>query len=135
MTAKYLVVDANILIRAVLGVRVAELIGRYGEGVSFCAPDLAFDQAANHLPEIAARKGLDEVAVLEALDSWRPAIDTVPTEDLEPLRGRALKRIGRRDPSDWPFVAAALALDCLIVDIHHDWNWPPLISSYRRVDI
>ena len=41
-----IVLDANILIRAVLGRRVRQLIDLYsGQGVRFFAPDVAFDDA------------------------------------------------------------------------------------------
>ncbi|PYM05594.1 MAG: hypothetical protein DMF15_15420 [Verrucomicrobia bacterium] len=47
-----IVLDANILIRAVLGRRVRQLIDTYaGQGVRFFAPDVAFDDARNtYLP-------------------------------------------------------------------------------------
>jgi hypothetical protein len=39
-----LVLDANILVRAVLGVRVRGLLERYGRDVEFTAPDVAFKE-------------------------------------------------------------------------------------------
>jgi hypothetical protein len=43
-----IILDANILIRAVLGRRVWQLIDTYaGQGVRFFAPDVAFDDAEN----------------------------------------------------------------------------------------
>jgi predicted nucleic acid-binding protein len=45
-----IVLDANILIRAVLGRRVRQLIDTYaGQGVRFFAPDVAFDDAEKYL--------------------------------------------------------------------------------------
>lgn len=41
MSAKALVLDANILIRAVLGVRVRQLILQYASSTLFFAPDVA----------------------------------------------------------------------------------------------
>jgi hypothetical protein len=46
-----LVLDANILIRAVLGSRVLFLIRKYGEQVQFLAPDTAFEEAREWLPD------------------------------------------------------------------------------------
>jgi len=44
--AEMIVLDANILIRAVLGRRVRQLIDSYaGQGVRFFAPDVAFEDA------------------------------------------------------------------------------------------
>lgn len=52
-----LVLDANILIRAVLGSRVLGLLRKYAGKVEFMAPDVAFREAREHLPGIpAARK-------------------------------------------------------------------------------
>jgi hypothetical protein len=39
-----LVLDANILIRAVLGLRVLFLLRKYAEQVEFLAPDTAFQE-------------------------------------------------------------------------------------------
>jgi predicted nucleic acid-binding protein len=48
-----IVPDANILIRAVLGRRVRQLIDTYaGQGVRFFAPDVAFDDAEKYLPSL-----------------------------------------------------------------------------------
>ena len=115
MTERRIVLDANILIRAVLGTRVEELVQQYGDGVSFVAPDLAFEEAARHLVTIAGKRGhFDPAPWLESLDRHRTLVETLSASDIDPLRDAAMMRIGARDPSDWPIVAAALALDCPI---------------------
>ena len=114
MTPRRIVLDANILIRAVLGSHVPLLIERYGLETSFFAPELAFEEAARHLPVIAARRGHDAVLLIEALDRLRVVVDVVEAEVTTPLRSVAMERIGGRDPMDWPVVAAALALSCPI---------------------
>jgi hypothetical protein len=51
------VLDANILIRAVLGRRVRQLIDTYaGQGVRFFAPDVAFDDAEKYLPPLLKKR-------------------------------------------------------------------------------
>ena len=55
MTSRRIVLDANILIRAVLGKRVRELVEQYGAEVVFLAPEVAFEEAGRHLPTIAAK--------------------------------------------------------------------------------
>ena len=50
-----LVLDANILIRAVLGSRVLGLLRKYGGQVEFIAPDVAFHEAREHLPRGRSR--------------------------------------------------------------------------------
>jgi hypothetical protein len=48
-----IVLDANILIRAVLGRGVRQLIDTYaGQGVRFFAPDVAFDDAEKYSPPL-----------------------------------------------------------------------------------
>ena len=48
-----IVLDANILVRAVLGRRVRQIIEAYAaHGVHFYAPDVAFDDARKYLPPL-----------------------------------------------------------------------------------
>ena len=47
-----LVLDANILIHAVPGSRVLFLLREEADHVEFLAPDTAFAEAREHLPEI-----------------------------------------------------------------------------------
>lgn len=60
---------------------------------------------------------------------------------LRAMRTEALQRIGRRDPDDWPIVAAALALDCPIWTEDRDFfgagvaTWTSeLVEIYLRND-
>lgn len=64
-----IVLDANILVRAVLGKRVRELIEQYGGDVAFFTPAIAFEEAERHLPSIAAKRDRDPAALVEAL-AW-----------------------------------------------------------------
>ena len=114
MTSRRIVLDANILIRAVLGKRVRELVEQYGAGVVFLAPEVAFEEAGRHLPTIAAKRGYDPMPLLESLSALRVVVEAVDDDAIAPLRSAALVRIGSRDPMDWPVVATALALDCPI---------------------
>ncbi len=50
MSKKAIVLDANILIRAVLGRRVRELIVDSAEVIQFFAPDVAYADARKYLP-------------------------------------------------------------------------------------
>lgn len=112
MTARRIVLDANILIRAVLGRRARELFEEYGAEIVFFVPEFAFEEAARHLPTIAARRGHDSQLLLEALDSLRVVVEVLEEDAIVPFRNAALARVGSRDPMDWPVVAAALSLDC-----------------------
>ncbi len=47
-----LVLDTNILMRAVLGKRARALLAKYGERIEFVAPDAAFEEARTGLPQV-----------------------------------------------------------------------------------
>lgn len=53
---KGLVLDANILIRAVFGERVRQILETYEDAVAFYAPDLCFLDAERYIPDIAQRR-------------------------------------------------------------------------------
>jgi len=52
MHERRLVLDANILIRAVMGVKALYLIEANSDQVKFFAPSVAFDDARAYLPEL-----------------------------------------------------------------------------------
>ena len=53
-----IVLDTNILIRAVLGNRVPRLLLAYGSGVQFLTPEFAFREAEQKLPLILEKRAL-----------------------------------------------------------------------------
>jgi predicted nucleic acid-binding protein len=63
-----LVLDANILIRAVLGKRVRTILEQYAATVRFLAPDVAFGDAWEHLPSILSKRGIDAPGHL--VEAW-----------------------------------------------------------------
>ncbi|MBM3409922.1 MAG: PIN domain-containing protein [Betaproteobacteria bacterium] len=117
MTTRAIVLDANILIRAVLGVKVSALIADYATSVNFLAPDIAYEEVQEHLPTILSARGAsagDLAAAHRALDALASVVTAVPSQSYEPSRVAALARIGRRDPYDWSVLACALQLGCPI---------------------
>lgn len=110
MTVKCVVLDANILIRAVLGRRVMDLLVGYEKEIDFCAPWSAFDEALLHLPPVAARRGIAADVLGPTFSALRRLVQAVPEEAVRAQRTEALRRIGRRDPDDRPVVATALTL-------------------------
>ena len=113
--AKHLVLDANILIRAVLGTRVAQHIRNYAPVVTFLTLAEAFEDAATYLPEILGRRGLDETEIhvaLQKLDALRYIIPVIPIETFVHLEPAARERLKGRDQDDWPYLALALWFDC-----------------------
>ena len=114
MTARTIVIDANVLMRAVLGRRVAELLERFAPQVAFLAPDVAFDDVREHLAAVLAKRGAPGAlqATLEKLIALQTAVQTVDQAEYETMKPAALARIGPRDPDDWPVLACALLLNC-----------------------
>lgn len=106
-----LVLDANILIRLVLGTRVRELVLTHIEVVSFFAPAVCFHDAEKYLPNLLARRDVDPDPALEVLDRFQRLIRPVPEEVYLPAQVEALARIEQRDVQDWPVLATALVLD------------------------
>lgn len=112
MTRRSIVLDANILIRAVLGQRVRDLIVGHAADVSFFAPEIAFEEARQYLPGLLEKRGVRGAAGLAALEALQSVVHPLDEELYRPLEQVALARIGERDPDDWPALACALLLGC-----------------------
>ena len=105
-----LILDANILVRAILGQRVLGLIDQYAGRVLFFTPDVAYAEARRHLPTIAERRGIDPQPLLAALAALEEVVTAVQAETYQVVREESLDRIRVRDPDDWPVLACALLL-------------------------
>jgi predicted nucleic acid-binding protein len=114
--ARGLVLDANILVRAVLGQRVKDIIATHTVHAEFFAPEVAYDDARRHLPEILTKGGRADAVgdSLAFLGQLRESVLAVPEEVYLEHKAVALVRIEQRDPDDWPILATALALECPI---------------------
>lgn len=104
MTAeRRLVLDANILMRAVLGHRVRQIIETHFEHATFFAPEVAFTDAERHLPMVIRKRGGDDAAVREALETlaavaWN--VEVVDPDGYDAHRSAALARIKAVDAHD-----------------------------------
>jgi predicted nucleic acid-binding protein len=121
------VLDANILIRAVLGSRVLGLLRTYARHVEFISPDVAFQEAREHLPEILAVRKIPAAPAMETLDQLVRLVQTVEVEPYASFEPVARERIDRRDENDWPILAAALAFGCGVqsgrqIGWHYSWQ-------------
>ena len=124
-----------------LGVKVGGLLTKYAESIDFCAPSIAFEDAEANLPGIMTKRGIGPAELSLGLDAVRLLVEEIPGEVTEPMQAEALQRIGRRDPDDWPIVAAALALECPIWTEDKDFfgagvaTWTSdLVEIYLRGD-
>jgi predicted nucleic acid-binding protein len=109
-----LVLDANILLRGILGTKVLSLLEAHEDAVSFYSPDVCFDDARKYIPELAIRRGFDPAAGLRVLDQVANIVGVVDRSLYEECEEMARNRIAMRDPGDWPIVATSLLLDCPI---------------------
>src|SRR5215469_11529305 len=108
-----IVLDANILIRAVLGRRVRQLIDTYARrGVRFFAPDVAFDDAEKYLPPLLKKRGKPDVDVSASLNYLRNIIEPVASDVYATFEKESRLRLRGRDEEDWQVLATALALAC-----------------------
>ena len=107
-----LVLDANILLRAVLGRRVGGLIERYAMGVGFFAPDTVFLEIEKYLPPLAGKAGLPLSQAMAVCERLRRLVQELPPSRYRQREIAARARIARVDPDDWPVVASALVLEC-----------------------
>ncbi len=112
MQSKRIIIDANILVRAVLGVRVRELVERYCDCVAFYVAESNVEEAMKYLAELTAKRGIREEVWQESLAGIMAAVQVIPQVELAATEAEATARIGPRDPADWPAVAGALLFDC-----------------------
>ena len=109
-----LVLDANILMRAVLGKGTRSLLSKYGDIFDFVAPDAAFEEARLRLPEVIERRKLTLEPFMTYFTSLTDIVQTIELERYSGFEAIARQRLARRDADDWPILAAALTLDCPI---------------------
>ena len=112
MSDKAIVLDANILIRAVLGKRVRELILEYAATVNFFAPDVAYADARKYLPALLAKRGVKGAAAMAVLDALESMVRPLALDYYAGLQQQALQRIAMRDADDWPVLACAMTIAC-----------------------
>ena len=108
-----IVLDSNILIRAVLGRRVRQTLETFAaQGVRFYAPDVAFDDAERYLPPLLKKRGKPDADLPASLEYLRHLIDTVDRDLHGSYENEARQRLRGRDEHDWPVLATALGLSC-----------------------
>lgn len=95
MASRALVLDANILIRAVLGNRVRRILEEYADSVSFFIAESAYSEAEEHLATLVTKRGGEPCEGAENAtgsgQSWRFSY----RGSLRRLRGRGAEAAGR----------------------------------------
>ena len=112
MSNRAIVLDANILIRAVLGKRVRELILENAATVKFFSPDVAYADARKYLPALLEKRGVQSAAAMAVLDTLESIVQPLEFDLYADLQQQALQRIAMRDADDWPVLACAMTIDC-----------------------
>ena len=111
---KSLILDANILIRAVLGTRVPLLLEKMSSSVRFFTPQICVDDAYKYLPPILKKHGIDEQASIASLNTITRNLNVLDEEIYAIYESAATKRMRKRDIDDWHIVACSLMLNCPI---------------------
>ena len=112
MSHKAIVLDANILIRAVLGKRVRELIVDNADRVQFFSPDVAYADARKYLPGLLEKRGVKSEPAMAVLDALESMVCPLELGVYEGFKTQALQRIAMRDADDWPILACAMTIGC-----------------------
>ena len=101
MTArKGLVLDANILLRAVFGQRVRQILEAYEDQANFYAPDICFQDARKYIPDLSTRRRIDVDLTLSVLDQISLIVEPVDRSLCEDYQEIARARVLARDPDD-----------------------------------
>ncbi len=112
MGTKTVVLDANILVRAVLGTKARELVIAHAASTRFFAPDVAYQDARKYLPGLLEKRHMDPGPAMAVLDHLERIVLPVEYEVYAEFQQAALQRIAVRDADDWPVLACALCFDC-----------------------
>ena len=112
MSDRAIVLDANILIRAVLGKRVRELILNNADRVQFFAPDVAYSDARKYLPALLEKRGVNSEPAMAVLDALEALVCPLELGVYEGFKTQALQRMAVRDADDWPILACAMTIGC-----------------------
>jgi predicted nucleic acid-binding protein len=103
-----IVLDANILVRAVLGHRVRQLLENYAaRGLTF---PIRLPRSPDTLTKAARKRGKSPDDVRAAVEDLRVLIAPVDAEFYETFEQEARERLRGRDEGDWPILACALGL-------------------------
>jgi len=108
------VLDANIIIRAVLGKKVREHLLNFSEVVDFFTPDICVEEVQKHLPTIFTKRGISSELPLQVFSNIQNLLQIIDGTLYQEREHEAKKRMKSRDLDDWPVVATALLFNCPI---------------------
>ena len=114
--SKTIVLDTNILIRALLGEKVPHFLNKYVNSCDFITPDKCYQELYNNLPKILQKQnlGISISPFSEEILQLQKSIIPISEEFYIQYKNEAQRRIKARDPNDWEVVALAMHFDCPI---------------------
>ncbi|MBI4439472.1 PIN domain-containing protein [Candidatus Woesearchaeota archaeon] len=115
------VIDTNILISALIKDSITRrLIVK--SGFQFNYPEMSFHELRKHKSLVLDKSGMSEVEYMDVLNDLLSYVNVIPDEAVTQTLEEAAKLMGKIDPDDVVFLAAALTLDAAIWsdDAHFD---------------
>jgi hypothetical protein len=93
-----IVLDANILIRAVLGRQVRQLLETYaGHGIRFYAPEIAYAETAKYLPPLLRKKGKSDADLPATFAYLQSLVQPILQDSYGLFEEEARQRLRGRD--------------------------------------
>lgn len=114
MSAKALVIDANILIRGVLGTRTRRILELYANRLPPSCPQRPSRKPRSIWPRSPPNAATNPEAALRLLRTLAALTEVLQDDTYMGHREEAVELLSKRDPEDWPVLAAALAIGCPI---------------------
>lgn len=114
MYSRIVILDANILIRAVLGNKVRNLLLTYHTEVDFLTPDICIDEARKYIPSLLNKKNAPIEPALKIFDKLTSLMQIIDFSVYQIHMNEAKERLKNRDLNDWPIIASALTFNCPI---------------------
>jgi predicted nucleic acid-binding protein len=109
-----LVLDANIIIRAVLGKKVRDHLLEFSEVVDFFTPDICVEEVQKHLPIIFKKRGISPELPLQVFSHIQNLLQVIDNGLYQEREHESKQRMKGKDFDDWPVVAMALLFNCPI---------------------
>jgi len=113
---KTIVLDTNILIRALLGEKVPRFLDRYVDSCDFATPSKCYQELYDNLPKILQKRnlGMSISPFSKEILQLQEVVNPISEELYIQYKNEAQRRINARDPNDWEVVALAMSFDCPI---------------------
>lgn len=109
-----LVLDANIIVRAVLGEKVRNCLLMHSELVDFFTPDVCINDAEKYLPGIFEKRSIPFSIAMDVFEHIKKILQVIDKSIYEERISEAQQRMKTRDLDDWPVAATALLFNCPI---------------------